>query len=50
MGSILRYEITLETGLELVVEQPNVTEHILNPGDSTNVAWSKESCIILSEG
>jgi spermidine/putrescine transport system ATP-binding protein len=48
MGSILRYEITLETGLELVVEEPNVTDIILNTGDSTNVAWSKESCIILS--
>lgn len=50
MGSILRYEIALESGLELVVEEPNVTDHILNIGDSTHVAWSKESCSILSEG
>jgi len=49
MGSILRYEISLESGHELIVEQPNVTDRILNTGDDINVSWSKESCAILSE-
>jgi len=48
MGSIIRYELTLETGPELLVEVPNVTGYVLHHGDSTQVAWSKDSCVILS--
>jgi spermidine/putrescine transport system ATP-binding protein len=48
MGSIIRYEIALDTGPELLIEAPNVTDHILQKGDSALVAWPKESCVILS--
>jgi spermidine/putrescine transport system ATP-binding protein len=48
MGSIIRYDISLDAGPNLLVEVPNVTGHVLHRGDSTKAAWSKESCVILS--
>ena len=48
MGSIIRYDLALETGPDLLVEVPNVTGHVLHQGDTTQVTWSKESCVILS--
>jgi spermidine/putrescine transport system ATP-binding protein len=48
MGSIIRYDIALDTGPDLLVEVPNVTGHVLHQGNSAQVAWTKESCVILS--
>lgn len=47
MGSIIRYVVALEGGLELLVEAPNETEDILHAGDAAKVTWSKESCVLL---
>ena len=47
MGSIIRYIVALDGGLELLVEAPNETDDILHVGDPVKVTWSKESCILL---
>ncbi len=47
MGSIIRYNAILEGGTVLLVESPNETDNILHVGDEAQVAWARESCILL---
>ena len=47
IGSILRYDVTLGTGLTLMVQTPNDTGHIWHEGDTLKVGWSRESCVLL---
>ncbi len=47
MGSILRYEIVLPNGLELVVESSNESGLLKHQGEEMRVGWARESCIVL---
>jgi spermidine/putrescine transport system ATP-binding protein len=50
MGSILRYEVVLENGIELLVEESNQSGVRLSESDQINLSWSNESNVVLSEG
>lgn len=47
MGSFLRYEVTLDSGLELVVQAPNDTGQIWHKGDSVKVGWARDGCVLM---
>lgn len=50
MGSVLRYEVVLANGLELLVEEPNQEGLRLRQGEEVYVSWSQESSVVLHEG
>lgn len=47
IGSILRYEVGLGSGLKLLVQTPNDTGHLWREGDELQVSWGTESCVLL---
>ncbi len=49
MGSILRYQVTVENGPQVTVEASNDGSRIWHKGDEIEVGWSRESCVLLHE-
>ena len=49
MGAVLRYEVVLENGLELVVEESNEAGVTVHEGDHTFVTWETGSAVLVTD-
>lgn len=47
LGSILRYDVILDSELKLLIQTSNESENIWEKGDRVRVSWLKENCILI---